>query len=284
MGLGRPGASVFVLLVLGASAAVAHESRRITVSTLNVRSGPGTGYSIIGSAGQGQQYVVISTSGSWKRIWWAGNTGWIYAPYTSAVSGSGSKVTASVVNVRSGPGTGYPTVGSAHAGEIYVRTSLSGSWEKIWFGGAARWTHGDYTVSVSLSPGGSTSTGSQRYYPTAYELDIFRRTVMAEAGGEPYLGQVAVAAVILNRIASPQFPNTMKGVIFQPWQFTAATTGKIWKVTPSLSVQQACDAALKWQDPSMGALYYYSWCTISKPSWAYSKTHTVTIGYHRFYK
>jgi uncharacterized protein YraI len=261
----------------------AEEARQVTVSELNVRSGPGTGYSILGLSHSGEKYVVVTTSGSWKKIWWAGNTGWIYTGYTSAASGTGSKVTASALNVRTGPGTSYSAIGQAHQGEIYVLAGTSGSWDKIWFGGAARWFHGDYTSGVSL--GGSTpSSGSQRYYPTAYELDIFRRTVMAESGGEPYAGQAAVAAVILNRIASPNFPNTMHGVIFQPYQFTPATTGQIWNVTPSQSVKDACQAALNWSDPSYGALYFYAWCSISPPSWAYTKTWTVTIGCHKFYK
>ncbi len=277
-------AVVLVALLAVAGSASAYEARKVNVSTLNVRGGPGTGFSILGTADRGEAYAVKAKSGSWSQIWWAGNTGWVVTASTVTTAATGMKVTTGVLSVRASASTSATRVGYAYSGDIYVKIDAAGVWKKIWYKGKGRWVHGDYVKAVSLTPGTSPTIASQRYYPSSYELDVLNRTVMAEAGGEPYLGQVAVAAVVLNRVKSSQFPNTLLGVLTQPWQFTAVTTGMIWRMSPTAGVKRAVQEALRWSDPTQRALYYYAWRTIYPPSWTRTTTYTVTIGGHKFYR
>lgn len=138
-----------------ASLAGADTGRQVNASALNVRSGPGTGYSIIGVAGNSQRYVAYGSSGGWHHIWWAGGSGWVHGAYTSQVSGTGAKVNVSDLNVRTGPSTSYRIVGSAHNGEAYYLVGTSGGWDHVWFGGAQRWFYGTYATNENLG-GGST--------------------------------------------------------------------------------------------------------------------------------
>lgn len=122
-----------------------------TADSLNVRSGPSTTNSIIGTIPAGQAYVAIAASGSWNKIYYKGNTGWAHSGYLAAVNNAPvSKVAVSTLNVRSGPSTGYAIVGTAHSPEMYVRTGVSGAWHKVNFGGAARWLHGGYVTTSTL--------------------------------------------------------------------------------------------------------------------------------------
>lgn len=119
---------------------------------------------------------------------------------------------------------------------------------------------------------------------TDEELDLLQRLVEAEAGAEPYLGKVAVAAVVINRVLSPDFPNTVRDVIYQPNQFQPVKNGKINQVKPSEETISAVFAALKGVDPLRGSLYFYN-PIISDPEWA--KWHTTrqptgVIGQHHF--
>lgn len=119
---------------------------------------------------------------------------------------------------------------------------------------------------------------------TDEELDLLQRLVEAEAGAEPYLGKVAVAAVVINRVLSPAFPNTVRDVIYQPNQFQPVKNGKINQVKPSEETISAVFAALKGVDPLRGSLYFYN-PIISDPEWA--KWHTMrqptgVIGQHHF--
>lgn len=112
------------------------------------------------------------------------------------------------------------------------------------------------------------------------DLYLLAKCVYAEARGESYTGQVAVAAVILNRVESPDFPNTIAGVIYQPWAFTAVNDGQI-NLEPNQTAYNAARDALNGWDPTYGALYYYNASTATN-KWIYSKTPTVTIGNHVF--
>lgn len=112
------------------------------------------------------------------------------------------------------------------------------------------------------------------------DLYLLAKCVYAEARGESYTGQVAVAAVILNRVESPDFPNTIAGVIYQPWAFTAVNDGQI-NLEPNQTAYNAARDALNGWDPTYGALYYYNASTATN-KWIYSKTTTVTIGNHVF--
>lgn len=128
---------------------------------------------------------------------------------------------------------------------------------------------------------GITLTSSQdNSSVSSNDLYLLAKCVYAEARGESYTGQVAVAAVILNRVKSADFPNTIAGVIYQPWAFTAVNDGQI-NLEPNQTAYNAARDALNGWDPTYGALYYYNAKTATN-KWIYSKTTTVTIGNHVF--
>lgn len=116
------------------------------------------------------------------------------------------------------------------------------------------------------------------------EDDIYwlARAVYGEARGESYEGQVAVAAVILNRVESPQFPNTVKGVIFEPLAFTAVADGQIY-YTPNSTAIKAVREAINGWDPSGGALYYWNPAKATS-KWIWSRPIIKQIGNHVFAK
>ncbi|NLY51980.1 MAG: spore cortex-lytic enzyme [Firmicutes bacterium] len=112
-------------------------------------------------------------------------------------------------------------------------------------------------------------------------VDLLARVVAAEAEGEPYAGQVAVAATILNRVRNPRFPNTLNGVIFQPHAFESVTNGLIWRRTPSATAYRAARDALNGYDPTYGAIFFWN---PSKPvnPWIWSRSIITRIGSHVF--
>ena len=112
------------------------------------------------------------------------------------------------------------------------------------------------------------------------DITLLARTVYSEARGEPYEGQVAVAAVVLNRLKHPDFPSNIRGVIFQPLAFTAVADGQFW-LTPNQTAYNAVNEALKGWDPSNGALYYWNPVTATS-KWIWSRTITHHIGKHVF--
>lgn len=114
----------------------------------------------------------------------------------------------------------------------------------------------------------------------SYNFDLMARVISAEAKGEPYVGQVAVGAVILNRVDHPNFPKTIPGVIFEPDAFTAVSTGHIWESPAASSVRAAQDALAGW-DPSGGAIYYYNPAKATN-WWVAGRQFLVQIGRHIF--
>ena len=112
------------------------------------------------------------------------------------------------------------------------------------------------------------------------EVMLLARLISAEARGEPYSGQVAVGAVVLNRIEHPSFPNTMSGVIFQPGAFSCMDDGQWNAKTTDSAIRAARDAISGW-DPSGGAIYYFNPSTATN-GWIWSRPLIVTIGKHRF--
>ena len=119
---------------------------------------------------------------------------------------------------------------------------------------------------------------------TASDLQLLARAVNGEARGEPYEGQVAVAAVILNRVKHSSFPNTVSGVIYQPGAFTAVSDGQInVPIAENSTVFKACRDAMNGWDPSYGCIYYFNPDTATS-SWIWSRPHVITIGKHRFCK
>lgn len=115
---------------------------------------------------------------------------------------------------------------------------------------------------------------------TQQEMELLARAVYSEARGEPFLGQVAVAAVILNRVKHPEFPSTIAGVIYQPWAITAVHDGQFW-LTPNQSAYNAAQQALSGVDPTYGAVYYYNPVTATN-QWIRSRTIITKIGNHVF--
>ncbi|MBQ8443799.1 MAG: spore cortex-lytic enzyme [Clostridia bacterium] len=129
-------------------------------------------------------------------------------------------------------------------------------------------------MGITLSSSASSSTNSSS------DLYLLAKCVYAEARGEPYTGQVAVAAVILNRVKSSSFPNTISGVIYQPYAFTAVYDGQI-NLEPNSTAYKAAQDALNGWDPTYGCLYYYNPATATS-SWIWSRQTVVTIGSHVF--
>lgn len=116
------------------------------------------------------------------------------------------------------------------------------------------------------------------------DRQLLARAVNGEARGEPYEGQVAVAAVILNRVKHSSFPNTISGVIYQPGAFTAVSDGQInVPISEGSTVYKACGDAINGWDPSGGAIYYFNPDTATN-SWIWSRPLIVQIGKHRFCK
>lgn len=114
------------------------------------------------------------------------------------------------------------------------------------------------------------------------DVQLLARAINGEARGEPYEGQVAVGAVILNRAKHPSFPNTIAGVIYQPGAFTAVADGQInVPIDESSSVVKAAQDALNGWDPTDGAIYYFNPDTATN-KWIWSRPLIKTIGKHRF--
>ncbi len=136
----------------------------------------------------------------------------------------------------------------------------------------------------TLAAMGITSSGSQSQSGTYSDSDValLARLIYGEARGESYVGQVAVGAVVMNRIKSASFPNTMAGVIYQSYAFTAVNDGQI-NLTPNATAKKAAQDAMNGWDPTYGAIYYYN-PAIATSSWIFSRKTTVTIGNHVFAK
>lgn len=128
-------------------------------------------------------------------------------------------------------------------------------------------------MGISLASSGDASSASGDVY-------LLARLVYGEARGEPYVGQVAVAAVVLNRVRSPSFPNTIAGVIYQPWAFTVVNDGQI-NLTPDATAIKAAQDALNGWDPTYGCLFYYNPATATN-AWIRQKEIRLSIGEHVF--
>ena len=116
------------------------------------------------------------------------------------------------------------------------------------------------------------------------DVELIARAVNGEARGEPYEGQVAVAAVILNRVKHSSFPNSISGVIYQPGAFTAVSDGQInVPISHDSTVYKACQDAMNGWDPTGGAIYYFNPDTATN-SWIWSRPFIKQIGKHRFCK
>jgi N-acetylmuramoyl-L-alanine amidase len=128
-------------------------------------------------------------------------------------------------------------------------------------------------IGIPSSSGGAGGFSTQ-------DVSLLAHVISAEARGEPYVGQVAVGAVILNRIEHPSFPNTLAGVIYQPGAFSCLTDGGIDAPVADSAYRAARDAMNGW-DPSGGAIYYYNPAKATS-SWIWSRPVITVIGDHRF--
>lgn len=127
---------------------------------------------------------------------------------------------------------------------------------------------------------GITLTSSSSSSQSSSDLYLLAKCVHAEARGEPYAGQVGVAAVILNRVKSSKFPNSIAGVIYQPWAFTSVADGQI-NYEPDTTAYNAARDAMNGWDPTYGCLFFYNPST-STSSWIYNRQVVTTIGDHVF--
>ena len=141
---------------------------------------------------------------------------------------------------------------------------------------------GNNGLEVTGAVNGATASALGLYMSEQdnYNLYLLAKCIHAEARGEPYIGMVAVGAVILNRVASPDFPNTIYEVIYQPWAFTATHDGQI-NLEPDRAAYQAAQDALNGWDPSYGSLYYYNPSTATS-SWIFNTQTVTVIGAHVF--
>lgn len=132
-------------------------------------------------------------------------------------------------------------------------------------------------MGIINSSGNSSSSATN-----SSDLNLLARLIYAESRGEPYTGQVAVGAVVLNRVKNSNFPNTIAGVIYQSGAFSVVNDGQI-NMVPNETAKKAAQDALNGWDPSYGAIYYFNPNTATS-AWIWSRPLTVQIGNHRFCK
>lgn len=147
-----------------------------------------------------------------------------------------------------------------------------------------------YQVETAWTVSASAESELNRFYVrreprvrvqlTDEEMDLLARLVTAEARGESYSGQVAVAAVVLNRMDSSLFPDTLSGVVYEPWQFQPVDDGSINRPATD-EARRAVRDALRGMDPSRGALFFFN-PTKAHSSYLWARQETVWIGGHRF--
>lgn len=178
-----------------------------------------------------------------------------------------------------GKATKDKLVNNSDYDEAYVKKQINAGNRFTYYGGIP--------LDQQVKDGGgsnsnSTSSSSMQLPPgyTEQDLQILANAVYGEARGEPYEGQVAVAAVILNRLESPEFPDTISEIIFQPLAFTAVADGQIW-LTPNERAKQAVLDAINGWDPSENALYYFNPKTATS-KWIWTRQQIKQIGEHIF--
>jgi N-acetylmuramoyl-L-alanine amidase len=135
------------------------------------------------------------------------------------------------------------------------------------------------TLAVAVLLGMAAHIG--RAQTRGGDVNLLARLIAAEAEGEPYQGMVAVGAVMLNRVASPKFPNSVSGCVFQPGAFESVSNGLIWRRSPSRQAISAARDALNGYDPTYGCLFFWN---PSKPvsGWIWSRSIAARIGKHVF--
>ena len=141
-----------------------------------------------------------------------------------------------------------------------------------------------FIIIVVLSKNNSEQNISYASKSNTSDIQLMARAINGEARGEPYEGQVAVGAVILNRVKDSRFPNSISGVIYQSGAFTAVADGQInAPIDEGSTVYKAAQDAMNGWDPTGGCVYYFNPNTATN-KWIWSRPHVITIGKHRFCK
>ena len=138
----------------------------------------------------------------------------------------------------------------------------------------------DTAAAMGISAGAAVAASSGAASSYQSDVELLARLIHGEARGEPYVGMVAVGAVVLNRVKSSRFPNTIAGVIYQSGAFDAVRDGQI-NLTPNEQSRRAARDALNGWDPTGGCLYYYNPSTATS-SWIWSREVRLSIGDHSF--
>lgn len=136
------------------------------------------------------------------------------------------------------------------------------------------------SYQVLESQASASNNGQATNGFSSSEVYLLAKTIYAEGRGEPYTGQVAIGAVILNRVRSMDFPNTISGVVYQKHAFTAVTDGQI-NLTPNETAMKAARDAINGWDPTGGAIYYYN-PAVATSSWIFNRQTVTVIGKHVF--
>lgn len=140
------------------------------------------------------------------------------------------------------------------------------------------------TICVFFVDNGNVNNVSIAKSTNTSDIQLMARAINGEARGEPYEGQVAVGAVILNRVKDSRFPNSISGVIYEPGAFTAVSDGQInAALSEGSTVYKAAQDALNGWDPTGGCVYYFNPATATN-KWIWSRPLVKTIGKHRFCK
>ncbi len=140
------------------------------------------------------------------------------------------------------------------------------------------------TICIFIVDKESTNNVSLAKTTRTSDIQLMARAINGEARGEPYEGQVAVGAVILNRVKDSRFPNSISGVIYQPGAFTAVSDGQInASLSEGSTVYKAAQDAMNGWDPTGGCVYYFNPSTATN-KWIWSRPLIKTIGKHRFCK
>lgn len=148
---------------------------------------------------------------------------------------------------------------------------------------SSKWTGNSETSGTGTGADTTTTTSSHNALGLSEnDINLMANAVYGESRGESFDGQVAVAAVILNRVKNPNFPDTVHGVIFQPRAFTAVDDGQIY-LTPNETAKKAVKQAINGWDPTYGCIYYFNPNTATS-AWIWTREQVITIGRHIFCK
>lgn len=151
--------------------------------------------------------------------------------------------------------------------------------------GPRTWEYLGFSTVTAAQPAITRARAqASRGVSSSNDVNLLARLVAAEAEGEPYVGQVAVAAVILNRVKNPQFPNTLAGVIYQPGAFESITNGLAWSRTPSSTAIKAARDAMNGWDPTYGCIFFWNPAKPVSSKWIWSRQIVTRIGSHVFAK